>query len=186
MLGPAARCFPVCVATRLIAFRSEYQITVEPIRNRLFYKHYAELTHTAALPDYLPDWEQALEVVRPGFTILSDMTDLPTVSDQRAGLIGQAQLLVMRRGVRLVAAVHAPGSETYHARNTVREESSRPIRTFTDRWGADKFLDVWWPKGTRKALGTARNPHHSASSNPIPNRPRRPPHNPCARFNAAV
>lgn len=143
---------------RLIAFRSEYQITVEPIHNRLFYKHYAELAHTTALPDYLSDWEQALEVMRPGFTILSDMTDLPTVSDQLAGLIGQAQLLVMRRGVRLVAAVHAPGSETYHASNTVREESSLPIRTFTDLWEADKFLDVLVAEGDAQSAWDGAEP----------------------------
>ncbi len=142
----------------LIAFRPEYQITVEPIRNRLFYKHYAELTHTAALPNYLPDWEQALEVMRPGFTILSDMTDLPTVSDQLADLIGQAQLLVMRRGVRLVAAVHVSGSETYHASNTVREESALPICTFTDLWEADKFLDELVAEGNARSAWDGEEP----------------------------
>ena len=107
----------------------------------MFYKYYAEVAHTAALPNYLPDREQTLEVMRPGFTILSDMTDLPTVFDQPADLIEQAQLLVMHHGVRLVAA-HVLGSETYHASNTVREKSSLPIRTFTDLWEAEKFLDV--------------------------------------------
>ena len=42
----------------------------------------------------------------------------------------------------MVAAAPAPGSETYHASNTIREESGLLIRTFTDLWEADKFLDV--------------------------------------------
>lgn len=126
---------------RLIAFRPEYQITVEPARNRIFYKHYAELASANELPDYLNDWEQALEAMRPSFTILSDMTDLPTVSDHLADLITRAQQLIIGRGVRLVAAVHAPGSETYFASETVRQESGLSLRTFTDLWEADRFLD---------------------------------------------
>ena len=47
----------------------------------------------------------------------------------------------MRHGVRLIAA-HVLGSETYHASNTVREKSSLLIRTFTDLWETEKFLDV--------------------------------------------
>lgn len=40
---------------QLVAFRPEYQITVEPLRNRIFYKHYAEPA-AATLPHYLTDW----------------------------------------------------------------------------------------------------------------------------------
>ena len=126
---------------QLIAFRPEYQITVEIARNRIFYKHYAELTNTYDLPNYLADWQLALANMQPGFTILSDMTDLPTVSDQLAGLIGQAQQLVASSGLRLVVTVHQPGSETFQASEIVRQEALLPIRSFTDLWEADKFLD---------------------------------------------
>ena len=63
------------------------------------------------------------------------------MSDRVADLIVRAQQAVIGRGVRLVAAVHAPGSETYYASETVRQESGLPMRTFTDLWEADKFLD---------------------------------------------
>ena len=126
---------------QLIAFCPEYQITVEPDRNRIFYKHYAELAQAQELPNYLNDWRLALAIMQPGFTILSDMTDLPTVSDHLAELIGLAQQLVLGMGVRQVATVHAPSSETYYISETVRAESALPVRTFTDLWEADKFLD---------------------------------------------
>lgn len=126
---------------QLIAFCPEYQITVEPDRNRIFYKHYAELAQAKELPNYLNDWRLALAIMQPGFTILSDMTDLPTVSDHLAELIGLAQQLVLGMGVRQVATVHAPSSETYYISETVRAESALPVRTFTDLWEADKFLD---------------------------------------------
>ena len=126
---------------QLIAFCPEYQITVEPARNRIFYKHYAELAQAQELPNYLNDWRLALAIMHPDFTILSDMTDLPTVSNHLAELIGLAQQLVLGLGVRQVATVHAPSSETYYISETVRAESALPVRTFTDLWEADKFLD---------------------------------------------
>lgn len=126
---------------QLIAFCPEYQITVEPARNRIFYKHYAELAQAQELPNYLNDWRLALAIMQPDFTILSDMTDLPTVSNHLAELIGLAQQLVIGMGVRQVATVHAPSSETYYISETVRAESALPVRTFTDLWEADKFLD---------------------------------------------
>jgi hypothetical protein len=125
----------------LVAFRPEYQITVEPLRNRIFYKHYAEPAQATALPHYLTDWEHALAATEPGFTILSDLTALPTVSAALSELLVQAQHLVVRHGVRLVAAVHVAGSETYRSSQVVGAESALPVCTFTDLWEADKYLD---------------------------------------------
>ena len=93
------------------------------------------------LSDYLTDWQEALDAMRPGFTILSDMTNLPTVSGRLGELLGQAQQLVARHELRMVAAVYAPHSETLHASYTAGEEAGLPMRTFTDLWEADKFLD---------------------------------------------
>ncbi|GAB3851841.1 hypothetical protein GCM10028822_18920 [Hymenobacter terrigena] len=122
---------------RLIAFRPEYQITAEPSRNRIFYKHFAELTQAAELPEYLHDWQQALEAMRPGFTILSDMTELDEVSGPLAELFGQVQQMLAGRGLRMIATVHAPGNS--HSFEEATPELPRCI--FTDLWEADKFLD---------------------------------------------
>jgi hypothetical protein len=130
---------------RLIAFRPEYQITVEPNRNRIFYKHYPELAQAAELPDYVSDWRQALAEMRPGFTILSDMTALDSVSALLAALIAEAQQLAIEYGVGLVAAVHAPDSATHRAALAGELDSALPVRSFIDLWEADKFLD-----GTRE------------------------------------
>ena len=121
---------------RLIAFRSEYQITVEPNHNRIFYKHFAELAHARELPEYLHDWQQALDAMRPGFTILSDMTELAELSGPLAELFGQVQQMLDGRGLRMIATVYASG-------HNLHEDSTpeRPRRVFTDLWEADKFLD---------------------------------------------
>lgn len=130
---------------RLIAFRSEYQLTVDPARNRIFYKHYAEPEHAAHLPDYLSDWERALDAVAPGFTILTDVTNLPTTSEALMALLVQSQQLCVSRGVRQVAEVHSPDADTYNASRLAREQTSMPVRTFSDLWEADKYLDGLLP-----------------------------------------
>ena len=122
---------------RLIAFRPEYQITAEPSRNRIFYKHFAELAHAQALPEYLHDWQQALDAMRPGFTILSDMTELADVSGPLADLFAQVQQMLDGRGLRMIATVHAPG----HAQSADGATPGLPRRNFNDLWEADKFLD---------------------------------------------
>lgn len=125
---------------RLIAFRPEYQITAEITRNRIFYKHFAEIAHVQELPHYLDDWQQALDLMKPGFTILSDMTDLGEISEHLGRLIGQAQQLLDGRGLRLIATVHAPGTAPAPAA-TAEEAAQYPRRHFTDLWEADKYLD---------------------------------------------
>ena len=122
---------------RLIAFRPEYQITAEPSRNRIFYKHFADLAQANDLPEYLDDWQQALDAMTPGFTILSDMTELIDVSEQLVGLFEQVQQMLNGRGLRMIATVHAPGNAHPHEEST----AELPRRFFTDLWEADKFLD---------------------------------------------
>lgn len=123
---------------RLIAFRPEYQITAEITRNRIFYKHFAEIAQAQELPDYIDDWRKALETMRPGFTILSDMTDLQVVSAHLSSLIEQAQQLLEGRGLRMIASVHAPETDLSADDPTA---GKWPQRRFTDLWEADKFLD---------------------------------------------
>jgi hypothetical protein len=117
---------------RLIAFRPEYQITAEITRNRIFYKHFAEIAQAHELPNYLDGWQPALDTMKHSFTILSDMTGLLMVSAHLDGLIEQAQQLLEGRGLRMIASVHPPEAEL---------ASKWPQRRFTDLWEADKFLD---------------------------------------------
>ena len=133
---------------RLIAFRPEYQITAEPSRNRIFYKHFAALAEANELPEYLHDWQQALDAMRPGFTILSDMTELNEVAGPLARLFEQAQQLLDGRGLRMIATVHAPGVALAHAEPAPDETLARyPRRSFTGLWEADQFLDELTAEG---------------------------------------
>ena len=126
---------------RLIAFRPEYQITVDPVKNRIFYKFFAEMNSAQALPDFLPDWQRTLAQVQPGFTILTDTTQLTASHPDLLDTFVAAQALVLAHGVGTVAEIHRPGAPTEAVTEQARNRSALSVRRFVDLWEADKFLD---------------------------------------------
>ncbi len=75
--------------------------------------------------------------MQPGFTILSDMTELAKISEPLAQLFAQVQHMLNGRGRGLIATMYAPGNNHPHEESTPEQ----PQRIFTDRWEADNFLD---------------------------------------------
>lgn len=126
---------------QLIAFRAEYQITVDGTRNRIFYKPFTEMHGATGLPHYLEDWEQALREVQPGFTILTDVTAMQKPNPSLWAQFVAAQELIVRRGVSQVAEVHLPSNATRDASEAIRQQSGLPVRRFVDLWEADGYLD---------------------------------------------
>ena len=126
---------------KLIAFRSEYQITVEPLKNRAFYQNFEAMQQARRLPYYLEDWSKALQEVTPGFTILADLQFVnQTGSAALRPVFEAAERLLFRHGVRMVAEVHIPGDPTHLLSDEVNI-GSLPVRSFLSLWDADQFLD---------------------------------------------
>ena len=125
----------------IVAFRPEYQLTVECEKNRLFYQNFGQMQQATALPNYLDDWKAALSEVRPGFSILSDMQ---VVNQANQGLLTNFQAveqLIVARGVNVVAEVHVPGLPTRRCCDAVTTAQAMPVRQFLTIWEAVQFLD---------------------------------------------
>ncbi len=127
----------------LIAFRTEYQITVEPLKNRLCYKVFSEMQDAAALPHYLADWAAALDALQPGFTILTDVSSFGQSNPSLLPLYVATQQLITARRVAMVAEIYRLGSPSHDSNERISQRSGMPVRTFVDSWEADKFLDKW-------------------------------------------
>ncbi|UOQ99004.1 hypothetical protein MUN81_05805 [Hymenobacter sp. 5317J-9] len=126
---------------RIIAFRPEYQLTVDPAQNRIFYQNFGQMRGATSLPHYREDWEAALAEVSPGFVILSDMQ---VVNGHGVGLLAEFQAveqLIVQRGVTLVAEVHVPGLPTRRHTDAVTTSQAMPVEYFLDIWDATQFLD---------------------------------------------
>lgn len=135
------RCYVLTDFMRLIAFRPEYQLTVEPAKNRLFYQNFGQMQQAIELPNYLTDWTAALAEVRPGFTILSDMQVVNQASQYLLAGFQAVEQLIVERGVRIVAEVHVPGLPTRRCSDEVTTSQVMPVRQFLTIWEAAQFLD---------------------------------------------
>ena len=133
--------FGLCSLMRIIAFRSEYQLTIDPAQNRIFYQNFGQMRAATFLPHYRDDWSAALAEMSPGFVILSDMQ---VVNEHGTALLHEFQAveqLIVQRGVALVAEVHVPGLSTRHYTDAVTTSQAMPVEYFLDIWDATQFLD---------------------------------------------
>lgn len=126
---------------RLIALRPEYQIMVEPDRNRIFYQNFGPMQTATALPYYQADWMAAMAEVTPGFHILSDMQVVNQANTALLANFQAVEQLIVARGVLMVAEVHMPGQPTRRHTDEVTTSRAMPVRQFLSIWEADHFLD---------------------------------------------
>ncbi|HEX8328616.1 MAG TPA: hypothetical protein VF629_13825 [Hymenobacter sp.] len=126
---------------RLIAFRPEYQLTVDDTKNLIFYQNFEPMQEATALPHYLEDWHAALATVKPGFTILSDMQVINHGSPQLHTSFKTVEQLIVERSVRMVAEIHVPGVSTGRRAAAVTTSLAMPVRQFLNLWDAAQFLD---------------------------------------------
>lgn len=125
----------------LIAFRPEYQLTVDDAKNLIFYQNFEPMQVATALPHYLEDWQAALAAVEPGFCILSDMQVVNHGNPQLRTGFKAVEQLIAERGVRMVAEIHVPGVSTSRGYREVTTSSAMPVRQFLNLWDAAQFLD---------------------------------------------
>ncbi|GAB3290151.1 hypothetical protein ACFQT0_09300 [Hymenobacter humi] len=131
---------------RVIAFRPEYQLTVEDDKNRLFYQNFDPMQQARALPYYREDWSAALAEVRPGFSILSDMQVVNQVNYNLLEEFQAVEQLIVQRGVSMVAEVHVPGLPTRRYSDEITTSQAMPVRHFLTIWEAAQFLDELKPE----------------------------------------
>jgi len=126
----------------IIAFRPEYQLTVNAAKNRIFYQNFERMQWATSLPHYEADWTAALAEVGAGFCILSDMQVVNQVNPlvPRPEFLAVEQLIVAH-GVRMVAEIHVPGLPTRRISDVITTSLAMPVRQFLSLWEADQFLD---------------------------------------------
>jgi hypothetical protein len=88
-------------------------------------------------------------VVKPGFSILSDMQ---VVNQSNPALLEEFQAveqLIVARGVSLVAEVHVPGLSTRRYSDAITTSQAMPVHSFLNLWEAALFLDSHIEKAAR-------------------------------------
>ncbi|MDO6390723.1 hypothetical protein Q4E40_11345 [Pontibacter sp. BT731] len=82
-----------------------YEIGYDGIRNRLYLSILGFWKNTDIVPDFLKDWDGALQLVSPGFTLLIDMRTMITHPQQLCSMHEEAQRKMRAAGPSRIANV---------------------------------------------------------------------------------
>ncbi|GGG10329.1 hypothetical protein [Pontibacter amylolyticus] len=82
-----------------------YEIGYDGIRNRLYFSILGFWKNTDIVPDFLKDWDRALQLVSPGFTLLIDMRTMITHPQQLTDLHEESQRKMRAAGLSRIANV---------------------------------------------------------------------------------
>ena len=125
---------------KLVAFRLEYQITVDEDRNQVTYERFEELSLATDLPFYLSDWQRAISYMKLNFTVLYDVRRRVGPNVRLLPLYLRLHLLWLKNNVGVVAEVHPTVFNMQQISRTLREQTKLPVQLFTDRAEAEAFL----------------------------------------------
>ncbi|AII52773.1 hypothetical protein [Hymenobacter sp. APR13] len=129
----------------LIAYRPQYRIYLHTAGNHIVYERLEEMTLATELPHYVADIERALKLVKPGFTVLSDLRRTLGPNLHMLPVFRQVRQMLQASGVGLVVEVHPPSASVPKFMQQVRAQSEEiPTYIFTDRNEADAFLQQFW------------------------------------------
>ena len=124
----------------LVALRSEYQISVDVAKNRVFYQNFEPMQSAMFLTHYVGDWAAALAEVRPGFSILADLQVVNQANPDLLATFRAVERLLAQHGAGVIAEVHVPGLPTRRHSDEV-STGPVPVRRFLTLWEAAHFLD---------------------------------------------
>ena len=124
----------------LVALRSEYQISVDVAKNRVFYQNFEPMQSAMFLTHYMDDWAAALAEVRPGFSILADLQVVNQANPDLLATFRAVERLLAQHGAGVIAEVHVPGLPTRRHSDEV-STGPVPVRQFLTLWEAAHFLD---------------------------------------------
>ncbi|WBO83317.1 hypothetical protein [Hymenobacter yonginensis] len=129
----------------LIAYRPQYRIYLHVAGNHIVYERLEEMTLATELPHYVADIERALKLVKPGFTVLSDLRRTLGPNPQMLPVFRQVRQMLLAYGVGLMVEVHPPSLSVPKFMQQVRAQSEEiPTHLFTDIAEANAFLQRFW------------------------------------------
>ena len=96
---------PSAASSQYVARNSCYEISYDSIRNRLYLSILGYWKNNDSIPDYLKDWDKALQLVSPGFTLLIDMRTMIAHPQHLNNLHEQSQRKMRTAGLDRIANV---------------------------------------------------------------------------------
>ncbi len=136
------------------AYRPEYHLGYREELNQVVFQRFEEFTLADALPHYLADWQRALTLVRPGFTVLCDLRRTLGPNTKLLPIFQRARELMHAAGLAMMAEVHPRSATMMQMSRVLHERAALPVQRFTDLQQAEEFLACYAPNN--KPAGCVR------------------------------
>ena len=117
-----------------------YRISVAPEKNRAYLKILGFWRNAEVVPDYLKDWTKATSLLKKGFTLLTDASEMKTHPQDVRKLHEQAQAIILKAGVSKVAEVLKDDVAEMQL-DAVAKTTQFPKKNFRTAEHAEKWLD---------------------------------------------
>ncbi|UPL48285.1 hypothetical protein [Hymenobacter sublimis] len=125
---------------QLVAYRPEYRIYLDLLHNHVVYERRAEQTLAQDIPYFLADWQRVLQQLRPGFTMLCDVSRTLGPNVRLLPLYVTLRELLKAAGLAAMAEVHPFSLTMQPLSRALGERLALPVFRFTDRAEAERFL----------------------------------------------
>ena len=125
-----------------IAKTDFYSIEVDTTKNRMYFTIVGFWKNSTVVPNYLDDIKKALRSLSPGFTILTDVSQMKTPSTEVGSLHELAQRLLIEAGLKKTAEI-IPDNKAIEKMVLQRlsTKSGMVKSTFHDKATAEAWLD---------------------------------------------
>ena len=125
---------------KTIAKNEQYELLVDKLSNRAFLTIKGFWRNEADIPAYLEDWDQAINMLKPGFTLLTDATKMSIHPGEVREIHQKAQKKIISAGVQKVAELHSESVAVMQL-NGLASETQMPKRSFTSKTEALSWLE---------------------------------------------
>lgn len=124
-----------------IAENEQYSLKVDITKNRAFLKINGFWRNKEGIPGYLQDWDEAINKLSKGFTLLTDATEMTIHPGDVRDVHSKAQEKIVKAEVKKVAELHDENVAVMQL-NSVSSESGMPKKNFNDKKEALQWLDA--------------------------------------------
>lgn len=124
---------------KTLASASAYLVAVDEVKNRIVLTNRGSWTDETQVIRWLDDIGAAIELCRPGFTVLIDWTQSTAIllTDR----VAEAQDLLMKGGMRRAARLYDRETFLKHQMDRVSAKTGFPVQTFYSLKEAEAWLE---------------------------------------------
>ncbi|WP_192821417.1 hypothetical protein [Rufibacter sp. LB8] len=117
-----------------------YELAVDPVKNRIYFKVFGSWSKEKDVPLYVEHWKQALALVKPGFSLLSDIREGREYGVGVRALHLRVQKMIVAAGLSQVAEVHTLNEPASEQAIDLAHESNLPLNIFDSLEDAEAWL----------------------------------------------